>query len=262
MLQRSSSRARRVLILTQILLRKTGRRTSRAVASGSSSIMNSQGEVKSNPFSNIRSYFSGDANEAMGTGNSEAPSWWLKSLEESGACGLHNVSSVNSCLKRAHRTKYISRHSTKSTDSREHGDKNPVWFTLGMQEVLKGWDKGLKNMCTGERRKLTIPPSLGYGKEGKGKIPPSSILIFHIELMDIRNGPRSHESFREMDLNDDWKLCREEVKEYLKKEFEKHGYSPNDTNHEAMVEDIFKNEDEDKDGFISAREFTYQHDEL
>ncbi|XP_040020778.1 peptidyl-prolyl cis-trans isomerase FKBP14 [Gasterosteus aculeatus] len=161
-----------------------------------------------------------------------------------------------------HHEGFLESNGTMFYSSREHGDKNPVWFTLGMQEVLKGWDKGLKNMCTGERRKLTIPPSLGYGKEGKGKIPPSSILIFHIELMDIRNGPRSHESFREMDLNDDWKLCREEVKEYLKKEFEKHGYSPNDTNHEAMVEDIFKNEDEDKDGFISAREFTYQHDEL
>lgn len=53
-----------------------------------------------------------------------------------------------------------------------------------------------------------------------------------------------------------------QVKEYLKKEFEKHGYSPNDTHNEMMVEDIFKNEDEDEDGFISAREFTYQHDEL
>lgn len=53
-----------------------------------------------------------------------------------------------------------------------------------------------------------------------------------------------------------------QVKEYLKKEFEKHGYPPNDTHHEAMVEDIFKNEDEDEDGFISTREFVYQHDEL
>ncbi|KAM8870744.1 peptidyl-prolyl cis-trans isomerase FKBP14 [Spinachia spinachia] len=161
-----------------------------------------------------------------------------------------------------HHEGFLESNGTLFYSSREHGDKNPVWFTLGIQEVLKGWDKGLKNMCTGERRKLTIPSSLGYGKEGKGKIPPNSVLVFHIELMDIRNGPRSHESFREMDLNDDWKLCREEVKEYLKKEFEKHGYSPNDTNHEVMVEDIFKNEDEDKDGFISAREFTYQHDEL
>lgn len=121
-----------------------------------------------------------------------------------------------------------------------------------------------------------------------GKIPPGSSLVFDIELMEIRNGPRSHESFQEMDLDDDWKLSRQEVKklkwvsttfllqscgslyspcepqvkEYLKKEFAKHGYSPNDTHHEVMVDDIFKNEDEDKDGFISAREFTYQHDEL
>lgn len=146
--------------------------------------------------------------------------------------------------------------------SRNDGDKNPVWFTLGMQEVIKGWDKGLQNMCKGERRRLTIPPSLGYGKEGKGKIPPSSTLIFDIELMEIQNGPRSHDSFREMDLNDDWKLSKQEVKVFLEKEFQKHGYSPNDTHNEEMVQDIFKNEDEDKDGFISVREFVYQHDEL
>ncbi|XP_061771842.1 peptidyl-prolyl cis-trans isomerase FKBP14 [Nerophis ophidion] len=157
---------------------------------------------------------------------------------------------------------YLESNGTMFHSSRTEGDKNPMWFTLGIREALKGWDKGLKNMCTGERRKLTIPPALAYGKEGKGKIPPSSTLVFDIELIDIRNGPRSHDSFREMDLNDDWKLSRQEVKAYLKKEFEKHGYSPNDTHHEVMVEDIFKNEDEDRDGFISTREFTYQHDEL
>ncbi|KAJ8354434.1 hypothetical protein SKAU_G00220010 [Synaphobranchus kaupii] len=143
-----------------------------------------------------------------------------------------------------------------------HEDKHPVWFTLGMREVIKGWDKGLQDMCAGERRKLTIPPALAYGKEGKGKIPPESTLTFDIELMEIRNGPRSHESFREMDLNDDWKLSKQEVIEYLRKEFEKHGYSANDTHHEEMVDDIFKKEDEDEDGYISAREFTFQHDEL
>ncbi|XP_060937476.1 peptidyl-prolyl cis-trans isomerase FKBP14 [Limanda limanda] len=157
---------------------------------------------------------------------------------------------------------FLESNGTMFHSSWKEGDRNPVWFTLGIKEVIKGWDKGLKDMCTGERRKLTVPPSLAYGKEGKGKIPSGSTLIFDIELMEIRNGPRSHDSFREMDLNDDWKLSRSEVKEYLQKEFEKHGYSANDTNHEVMVDDIFKNEDEDKDGFISSREFTYQHDEL
>lgn len=43
-----------------------------------------------------------------------------------------------------------------------------------MREVLPGWDKGLRDMCAGERRKLTIPPALAYGKEGKGIIEMKS----------------------------------------------------------------------------------------
>ncbi|CAL8247062.1 unnamed protein product [Lota lota] len=157
---------------------------------------------------------------------------------------------------------FLESNGTMFHSSRLHGDKNPVWFTLGNQEVLKGWDKGMQNMCTGEQRKLTVPPSLAYGKEGKGRIPASSTLVFDIELMEIRNGPKSHESFQEMDLNNDWRLSRQEVKEYLMKEFEKHGYQANATQHDVMVDDIFNMEDEDKDGFITTREFTYTHDEL
>lgn len=56
-------------------------------------------------------------------------------------------------------------------------------------------------------------------------------------------------------------MCHQ-VKEYLRKEFERHGYPPNDTLHENMMKDIFTKEDKNKDGFISAREFTYKHDEL
>uniref|UniRef100_A0A3Q3B8T6 peptidylprolyl isomerase n=1 Tax=Kryptolebias marmoratus TaxID=37003 RepID=A0A3Q3B8T6_KRYMA len=52
--------------------------------------------------------------------------------------------------------------------SRNHGNKQPMWFTLGIREVLKGWDLGLQDMCAGEKRKLVIPPALAYGKEGKG----------------------------------------------------------------------------------------------
>ncbi|KAK1173111.1 peptidyl-prolyl cis-trans isomerase FKBP14-like [Acipenser oxyrinchus oxyrinchus] len=157
---------------------------------------------------------------------------------------------------------YLENNGTLFHSSRKEGNGQPIWFTLGIREVIKGWDKGMQNMCAGEKRKLTVPPSLAYGKDGKGKIPPDSTLIFDIEILEIRNGPRSHESFQEMDLNDDWKLSRQEVKEYLRKEFERHGYAPNDTHHENMVEDIFKKEDEDNDGFISSREFTYEHDEL
>ena len=46
-------------------------------------------------------------------------------------------------------------------------------------QVIKGWDKGVKNMCIGEKRKLTIPPSLGYGDRGAGgSIPGGATLIF------------------------------------------------------------------------------------
>ncbi|KAL6099983.1 fkbp14 [Pungitius sinensis] len=146
--------------------------------------------------------------------------------------------------------------------SRAEGDKQPMWFTLGIREAIKGWDKGLQDMCSGEKRKLVVPPALAYGKEGRGKIPPESTLTFVVDVLEIRNGPRSHESFQEMDLNDDWRLSRDEVKVYLRKEFERHGYPPNDTLHDNMVKDIFDKEDDNKDGLISSREFTYQHDEL
>lgn len=45
-----------------------------------------------------------------------------------------------------------------------------MWFTLGIKEVIKGWDKGLQDMCAGEKRKLIVPPALAYGKDGSGKI--------------------------------------------------------------------------------------------
>ncbi|XP_030058400.1 peptidyl-prolyl cis-trans isomerase FKBP14 isoform X2 [Microcaecilia unicolor] len=141
---------------------------------------------------------------------------------------------------------FVEQNGTLFHSTYQDNKGQPVWFTLGINEVIKGWEKGLQNMCVGEKRQLIVPPALAYGKRGK----------------EIRNGPRSHESFQEMDLNDDWKLSKAEVKVYLKKEFGKHGAEVNETYHDTLVEDIFKKEDEDGDGFISAREFTYRHDEL
>lgn len=59
-------------------------------------------------------------------------------------------------------------------------------FVFGHKKVIKGWDQGLLGMCVGEKRRLIIPPELGYGKSGAGdKIPPDSTLIFETELMKI-----------------------------------------------------------------------------
>jgi FKBP-type peptidyl-prolyl cis-trans isomerase len=73
---------------------------------------------------------------------------------------------------------------TKFDSSKDHGQ--PFNFQLGAGQVIKGWDQGVAGMKVGGMRKLTIPPSLGYGANGTGGvIPPNATLVFEVELLGV-----------------------------------------------------------------------------
>lgn len=71
-------------------------------------------------------------------------------------------------------------------DSSLNPGRTPFQFTLGQNRVIQGWESGILGMKTGEKRKLTIPPELAYGSNGRPPvIPPNATLIFEVELLKI-----------------------------------------------------------------------------
>lgn len=98
---------------------------------------------------------------------------------------------VENCVKKSKRGDSLSMHYVGTLEDGKEFDSSysrnaPFSFTLGAGQVIKGWDQGLLNMCEGEKRKLVIPPELGYGERGAPpSIPGGATLIFEVELLKI-----------------------------------------------------------------------------
>ncbi|XP_057316597.1 peptidyl-prolyl cis-trans isomerase FKBP2-like [Hydractinia symbiolongicarpus] len=98
---------------------------------------------------------------------------------------------IENCTRRSKKGDVLKMHYTGKLEDGTEFDSSiprgePLSFTLGAGQVIKGWDQGLLNMCEGEKRKLSIPSDLGYGDTGSPpKIPGGATLIFEVELVKI-----------------------------------------------------------------------------
>ena len=94
----------------------------------------------------------------------------------------------NGMQVKVHYTGWVSKDGAKGEQFESSYERGtPIPFVLGTGRVIKGWDEGIKGMKVGGKRMLIVPPELGYGSKptGNSKIPPSSTLIFEVELVEI-----------------------------------------------------------------------------
>ncbi len=81
---------------------------------------------------------------------------------------------------------YVGRLESGQQFDSSRARRDPLEFSLGVGDVIKGWDEGIPGMKVGGKRRLTIPPELAYGEHGcGGVIPPHSTLVFEVELLEV-----------------------------------------------------------------------------
>ena len=83
---------------------------------------------------------------------------------------------------------YVGKLPDDSVFDSSYQRKSPLRFKLGSGQLIKGFDEGVKGMKVGGKRRLIIPPALGYGKRGAPpKIPPDTLIIFEVELLELHS---------------------------------------------------------------------------
>ena len=121
-------------------------------------------------------------------------------------------------------------------------------FVIGMAQVIKGWDEGLLGLCKGAKATLVLQPDLAYGDAGAGgAIPGGATLNFDVEVVDVSDAPPAPPMpniFKQMDANEDGKLDE--------KEFQAFFFFQD----REVPEGLFKEEDQNGDGFIAWEEFS------
>jgi len=182
------------------------------------------------------------------------------------------------CERKAMNGQMLTMHYTGTLEDGSKFDSSvdrnePFKFQIGVGQVIKGWEEGVLGMCIGEKRRLIVPPELGYGDQGAGEvIPGGATLYFDIELLETEEGPQPVNVFKQVDMDNDAALSREELSVYLKQQVEAMASAGGEQAQQAqemlkdqdkLVEEIFSHEDKDKDGYISHEEFSGpKHDEL
>ena len=106
------------------------------------------------------------------------------------------ISKPDACDKVARNGDMLSMHYVGTLESGAKFDssydrREPFKFQIGVGQVIKGWEEGVLGMCVGEKRKLIVPPALGYGDQGAGDIiPGGATLYFEVELIEILECPK------------------------------------------------------------------------
>ena len=204
--------------------------------------------------------------------------WGGEVKETESGLKVEYLTKPESCDKVARNGDMCSMHYVGTLESGAKFDSSydreePFKFQIGVGQVIKGWEEGVLGMCVGEKRKLIVPPALGYGDQGAGDIiPGGATLYFEVELINTEEGPTPVNVFKQIDMDADQHLSRDEISGYLKQQVETMQAAGGEQGEEArkmmedqdkLVEEIFAHEDKDKDGMISHDEFSGpKHDEL